>query len=71
MFGKKLNVPKEVAQRFVPMVIQDVYELAQDNPKLLPLATLGLFGFGLQTYGGETKKPSKESKIMTRVGVKR
>ena len=52
--GEKLNIPKEVGLRFVPMVIQDLYDLAKENPALMPLSILGIFGFGLQTY--EQKK---------------
>lgn len=49
-YGEKLDVPKEVKDRFVPMVIQDTIEIAKDDPSLLPLSTLGVFGMGLQTY---------------------
>jgi len=48
--GKDISVPKEVGSRFVPMVMQDVYDLAKDDPDLVPLAGLGVFGVGLQTY---------------------
>jgi len=48
--GKDISVPKEVGSRFVPMVMQDVYDLAKDDPDLVPLASLGIFGVGLQTY---------------------
>ncbi len=49
--GEKVKVSKEVGKRFVPMVIQDVYDLAVEDPELLPLAALGAFGVGIQTYG--------------------
>lgn len=48
--GNKINISKEVGQRFVGMVIQDLYDIAQDDPRLLPLGILGVFGVGLQTY---------------------
>ncbi|MBW2006320.1 MAG: hypothetical protein JRI72_17305 [Deltaproteobacteria bacterium] len=54
--GEKVSVLKEVAKRFVPMVMQDIYDIAQDDPELLPLATLGVFGVGLQTYGPRKSK---------------
>ena len=50
--GEKLNIPKEVVDRFIPMAIQDIREIAQDDPELLPVSVLGVFGVGLQTYGG-------------------
>jgi len=48
--GKEISVPKEIGKRFVPMVIQDVYDLATEDPELLPVSLLGVFGVGLQTY---------------------
>jgi hypothetical protein len=60
--GQKMDVtnpnPFEnaVAQRFIPMLIQDVYELVNDEvtpPQAKALATfLSTFGMGSQTYGG-------------------
>lgn len=45
-----------IAQRFIPMVMQDVYEMANDettSPSEKALATfLGSVGMGVQTYGG-------------------
>ncbi len=55
-FGEPLNVPEEVAKRFVPMVIQDINDLAKDDPELLPVSVLGVFGVGIQTYGARKKK---------------
>ena len=49
--GKPINVPKEIAKRFVPMVMQDIYDLYKEDPSLIPLGGLGMFGVGLQTYG--------------------
>ncbi len=48
--GEKVSVPKEVAQRFIPMILQDLYDIAQEAPGLLPVGMLGLFGVGTQTY---------------------
>ena len=53
--GEPLDIPSEIGQRFVPMVAQDIYEIAKDEPELLPLGILGIFGIGLQTY--EPQKP--------------
>lgn len=49
--GGDISVPKEVVDRFTPMVLSDLIELAQEDPNLLPLGILGMFGVGLQTYG--------------------
>lgn len=49
--GNKINVPKEVGSRFVPMIVSDLYDLATQSPELLPLGFLSLFGIGTQTYG--------------------
>lgn len=48
--GEDINIPDEIAVRFVPMVMQDMYDLAQDNPGLLPLGLATIFGVGVQTY---------------------
>jgi hypothetical protein len=55
-FGGEFDIPEEIGKRFVPMVMQDVADLARDDPELLPLATLGFFGMGLQTYKPRKKK---------------
>ena len=54
--GTKFNVPLEVRSLFVPMVVQDLLDLAQQDPKLLPLILPGVFGVGVQTYG-EKRSP--------------
>ena len=52
--GEPLNVPAEVANRFIPLVGQDMYDLYQEKgPEGLAMAVPGLFGFGSQTYGGQ------------------
>ncbi|MDD5476878.1 MAG: hypothetical protein PHG87_01500 [Candidatus Omnitrophica bacterium] len=48
--GQKIDIPKEIGQRFVPMVIQDMYDILQEAPGLLPVSLLGIFGVGIQTY---------------------
>jgi hypothetical protein len=55
-FGEPLDVPEEVAKRFIPMVMQDIADLAKDDPELLPVSILGFFGTGIQTYGARKKK---------------
>jgi hypothetical protein len=53
--GEEFNITKELAQRFTPMVLSDLTEIAMQNPELLPLGILGLFGVGIQNY--ESKSP--------------
>lgn len=48
--GEKVSVPKEIMQRFIPMVLQDLYDLAQESPGLLPIGLATFFGVGMQTY---------------------
>jgi hypothetical protein len=62
--GKKIDIPTEIGKRFVPMVIQDIVELYEENPKMVPLGLLGVFGVGVQTYGG-TKAKGSERKFFT------
>jgi hypothetical protein len=45
------HVGDRTAQLFVPLVIQDLIGLYQENPKLLPWMGPVLFGMGTQTYG--------------------
>ncbi len=48
--GKPIKITNEIAQRFIPMVLGDIYDLAKTSPELLPASLLGVFGVGLQTY---------------------
>ena len=49
--GQKFNVAQEVASRFVPMVIQDMYDLYKERGlEGIMMATPAIFGVGLQTY---------------------
>ena len=49
-FGGEFNLGSEVGKRFVPMIIQDMVDVYKDDPSILPLSALGIFGVGLQTY---------------------
>lgn len=51
--GEKFEVPTEVANRFTPMVVQDLYDLwKEEGVKGIPWGTPAIFGTGVQTYGG-------------------
>lgn len=57
---KDFNLPKEMADRLVPMVIQDAWDLFKNDPETLYMLVPGIFGMGLQTY---EEKPKKKKKI--------
>lgn len=48
--GQPFNVPQELANRVMPIIMQDVIELANEDPTLLPLAIPASFGMGIQSY---------------------
>lgn len=48
--GEPVSVTKEIAERFTPMVAASFYDLWKEDPELLPLGLLGVFGMGIQTY---------------------
>lgn len=48
--GQPFNVPKELSNRVMPIIIQDVIELANEDPTLLPLAIPASLGMGIQSY---------------------
>jgi hypothetical protein len=60
--GKKVKYPKALYDRFTPLVVQDIRDVAKDNgyPAAAALGTMAVFGVGIQTY--ETKKESGGSK---------
>ena len=50
--GKEFKIPEQIGVRFVPMVMQDAYDIMQEDPSLFPASVLAFFGVGLQTYSG-------------------
>jgi hypothetical protein len=54
--GQPFKLGTEIANRFTPMVIQDLLDIIKDNPDLIPLSALGMMGVGLQTYGPKNPK---------------
>lgn len=68
--GRPFNVPEEVAQRFVPLFLQDFKNLSTNDPNILsgykefhpenlPLAVPGFFGMGTQLYGDLNQKRAR------------
>lgn len=50
-FSTKNPMKNSIAQRFIPLILQDMYEVSQENPELLPITVpLSTFGMGTQTY---------------------
>lgn len=50
--GKSIDVPSEVVSRFIPMVLQDMYDISQDRgAEGLLMGLPAIFGVGSQTYG--------------------
>lgn len=49
--GNKVKVTDEIIRRITPMIISDLMDLYNDDPSLMPLGLLGIFGIGVQTYG--------------------
>jgi hypothetical protein len=54
--GKKVKVTDEIRNRLTPMVFNDLMTVIKDDPSLIPLEGLGLFGVGIQTYSKPEKK---------------
>lgn len=66
--GEGVDVPVEIVERFLPMVVQDMYDLYKEKgPKGLAQAFPGAFGVGVQTYGNDiptmTTTPSGNPKV--------
>jgi len=57
--GNPTNVKTEIAERFVPIIIQDMYELAQENPNLIPLSLFAMLGMNVNTYNSNKSKENE------------
>ena len=62
--GEDVNVTKEITERFTPMVLSDLVEIATKSPELLPLGVLGLFGVGIQSYENKSRISSTRSSVV-------
>jgi len=57
---KSVMLGDRLLQMFVPLIVQDIAELAQEDPSLLPLAIPTAMGMGTQTY----EKGKQESVLL-------
>lgn len=48
--GKPFEWKKAIANRTAPLVAQDIYDLYQENPALIPASVLPFIGESMQTY---------------------
>ncbi len=69
--GQPVSVVKEIATRFYPMMISGLVDVARDDPKLLPLAALSIFGVGMQTYEPTSKTSGRDIFKQNRVAPQR
>ena len=52
MMGEEFDMPTEVINRFIPMVVQDIYDISQEKgAEGLLYGLPAIFGVGMQTYG--------------------
>jgi hypothetical protein len=57
--GKPFNVAKEIKERIIPIMGQDLVELYKDDPNAFKMSIMGLltlFGAGVQTYSPKDEK---------------
>jgi hypothetical protein len=55
--GDPVKIENELGEMVYPLFLKDIYDIAQEDPDLLPLGILGGIGFGLQSY------PSKKQVV--------
>jgi len=49
--GHYYNIPQEQLKAYIPLILQDMYSVAQDDPSLLPITVpASATGIGIQTY---------------------
>jgi len=74
--GQELDIPKEIAARFIPMVAQDMYELTQEKGiGGMAMAIPAIFGVGVQTYSAtprevviSARSATKEARRLIKIG---
>jgi hypothetical protein len=59
-----------VAQRFIPLLVQDFVDLVKEDPSIMEvLTTMGpaVFGFGVQTYGDKGTPTKRQREAIMRL----
>ena len=65
--GRELDVPKEVMSRFIPLVLQDIQEITEEQgmAKGVGMTIPGMFGVGVQTYAMEPSDAVRSARSAT------
>lgn len=74
--GEPLDIPKEIAVRFIPMVAKDMYEMAKEKGSGgMAMEIPAIFGVGVQTYSPtprevviSARSAAKEAKKLIKIG---
>jgi hypothetical protein len=65
--GQPFNLPTAVRTRVTPLMIQDIVQVAKDNPELLPVAIpAAASGVGVQTFGEESGHRRRKTRSVKR-----
>lgn len=57
LLGKEIDLKSEIAQRFIPMVIQDMADLYEERGLSgIAMGSPAIFGFGVQTYSPDASE---------------
>jgi hypothetical protein len=67
--GEPLDVKKAIAERLIPLLMQDAYAMYEEGgnlPAALAIYGIGMWGIGSQTYG--TKPPKRRTRTQSPFG---
>lgn len=62
LIGEKFELDTETKELFMPLIIENLKELAKEDPELLPTGILAIFGVGVQSYSSGVSARLKELK---------
>jgi hypothetical protein len=49
--GDEIKLPESIIRRYIPIILQDLYDISQEDPELLPIALpAAAIGMGTQTF---------------------
>ena len=60
--GKPLNIPKEVAKQFIPMLYEDTADAIANDPSMLPMLIPSALGMGVQRFEEAPEDTSRKSR---------